>query len=305
MHRARDIRFSELGRRQHGAIARDQLLAIGFSRHAVDGMIARGLLQPIHEGIFAIGPQLPVRVTREFAALLAIRPDPLLSHVSSAAHQDLMAAGPAVHVSITTRVRRDLTGVVVHRPRRIEPEDIVRIDNLPMTSIPRTLLDLAQILPLRRLEKAIDAADRHRSLDVAAMASVLERYRGHRGGRNIRRILGSYLSTPDAEEGIERDFQEFLDEYRLPMPELKAIVEDLLVDCWWPAARFVVELDSKGWHKTWQDHERDRKRDAILLRADIASLRVTYWRLHNERDELARDIAAGLAFRRTGTAQPA
>ena len=193
----------------------------------------------------------------------------------------------------------------MHRPRRIDPEDIVRIDGLPMTSVPRTLLDLAQLLPFGRLEKAVDAADRRGSLDLIALASVLERYRGHRGGRNLRRILRGYLSTPGAEEGIERDFEQFLDEYRFPLPQLKTIVEGLLVDCWWPAARFVVELDSKGWHKTWQDHERDRKRDAVLLRAGIASLRITYWRLHNEREEVARDVAAGLGFRQAGIGLPA
>ena len=86
-----------------------------------------------------------------------------------------------VHVSISSRVQRRLQGVVVHRPRRIDPEDRVRVDDLPVTSIPRTLLDLAQILPLTRLEKVIEAADRKGDLDIAAVQDAMERYRGIRG----------------------------------------------------------------------------------------------------------------------------
>lgn len=304
MGHERDVRFRELGRRQHGAVARDQLLATGFSQSAIGRLIARGLLQQVHEGVYVIGPQRPSELARQYAALLAIRPNPLLSHITAAAHQDLMRAGGIVHVSISTRVQRDLSGVIVHRPRRIDPEDIVRIDGMPMTSVPRTLLDLAQILPTSRLEKAVDAADRREVLDLTAVRGVMDRYCGHRGTRNLRRVLDGYVSTPDAEEGIEREFQLLMDELEILPPLRNVIVEGWLVDCWWPDARLVVELDSKGWHKTWRDHERDRKRDADLLRAGIASLRITYARLMSERLEVARDIVSGLNFRQGGASQP-
>lgn len=185
-----------------------------------------------------------------------------------------------------------MAGVIVHRPRRIDPEDRVRIDGLPMTSVPRTLLDLAQILPVRRLEKVVEAADRKGDLDINAIQDVLCRYRGHRGRKPLKRIIGSFISTPDVNEGIERDFQLFLHEYGFPTPQTNVLVEGLLVDCWWPDARFVVELDSRGWHKTWQAHERDRRRDAILLRAGITSLRITHHRLHHERSDVALDLVA-------------
>jgi hypothetical protein len=205
-----------------------------------------------------------------------------------------------VHVSISSRVQRRLQGVVVHRPRRIDSEDRVRVDGLPVTSVPRTLLDLAQILPLSRLEKVIEAADRKEDLDIIAIQDVMDRYRGHRGIKGLKRILGPFISTPTVNEGIEREFQLFLHRHNLPLPQTNVLVEGLLVDCWWPEARFVVELDSRMWHKTWQAHERDRKRDAILLRAGIGSLRITSRRLHLEELEVVRDVVAGLRLHAGG-----
>jgi very-short-patch-repair endonuclease len=165
-----------------------------------------------------------------------------------------------------------------------------------MTSIPRTLLDLGQILPEGALRKVVEAAERSNQLDPQAIEDVIARYPGHRGRRPLRRILSDYQWTPGANEGIEQDFQALLAQFRLPKPQVNVLVEGLLVDCSWPEHRFVVELDSKGWHKTWEAHERDRKRDAILLRAGIASLRITYRRIHQEGAEVAADVRAGLGL---------
>jgi very-short-patch-repair endonuclease len=286
--------LTELGRRQHGVVSRGQLIELGFSPRAISRLVENSWLRVVHPGVYALGPQPLSRTGRELAALLAIGPDPLLSYSSAASRQDLMTAPAIVHVSISTRVERQLRGAVVHRPRRIDPEDRIRIDGLPVTSVPRTLLDLGLILPVSRLEKVVEAADRKGVLDLGAIGDVIDRYAGHRGRKPLKRIFGSFLSTPGANEGIEREFQMFLQEFGFPTPQTNVVVEGLIVDCWWPEARFVVELDSKKWHRSWHAHERDRKRDAILLRAGIRYLRITHHRLHNERLEVAGDLSAGL-----------
>jgi len=294
MRADRELALAKLVKKQHGVIARDQLLASGLSPSAVDFRLAQHRLWPIHAGVYAFSPAILSPAGRQIAALLAIRPDPLLSHDSSAARQGLMREGARIHVSIATRVPRRLDGVVVHRPRRIDPEDRIRVDGIPMTSLARTYLDLAQTLSYPRLQKVIEEADRTDRLDIRAVQEVIERYAGHRGCRPLRRIVSDYLWTPDSNEGMERDFQVLLADFGLPTPQVNVLVEGLDVDCWWPASRFVVELDSRGWHKTWQAHERDRKRDAILIRAGISSLRITHRRIHKEPVEVAEDVRAGL-----------
>ncbi len=300
----RERALASLAKRQHGAVARDQLIDLGFSPRAITMRVQSRRLRVIHDGVYAVAPQPLSRDGNHTAALLAIRPDPLLSHRSSAARRGFMAEGRRVHVSIASRSTRRMHGVTVHRPRRIDPEDRVRIGGFPMTSVPRTLLDLGQILAWAELRKVVEEVDRRGDLDIAALDDVISRYHGHPGCRPLRRILSDYLWTPGANEGIERDFQVLLAEYRLPTPQMNVLVEGLLVDCWWPASRFVVELDSKVWHKTWLAHERDRKRDATLLRAGISSLRITHRRIHQERGEVAQDVRAGLQNGRTSPPGP-
>jgi hypothetical protein len=290
----REHALANLVKRQHGVVARDQLLALGFSGRTIDFRVTTQRLWSVHQGVYATSPLALSAAGRQAAALLAIRPDPLLSHDSSVARQGLIKDGSIVHVSISTRVPRRLDGVIVHRPRRIDPDDRVQVDGFPMTSLPRTFLDLGQTSSYPRLQKIIEEADRTERLDIRAVEEVIDRYPGHRGRRPLRRIVSDYLWTPDANEGIERDFQVLLSDFGLPTPHANVVVEGLTVDCWWPASRFVVELDSKGWHKTWEAHERDRKRDAVLLRAGISSLRITHRRIHKERAEVAADVRAGL-----------
>lgn len=290
----REGALAKLVRKQHGVVARDQLLALGFSARAIELRVTQHRLWRVHDGVYALSPAALSNAARQTAALLAIRPDPLLSHNSSVARRGLMREGSKVHVSTSTRVPRRLDGVIVHRPRRIDPEDRVRIDGVPMTSLARTYLDLGQTLPYPQLQQVVEEGDRTDQLDIRALSEVIERYAGHRGCRPLRRIISDYLWTPDANEGIERDFQLLLADFGLPTPQMNVVVEGLQVDCWWPSSRFVVELDSRGWHRTWQAHERDRKRDAILLRAGISSLRVTHRRIHKERAEVAADVRAGL-----------
>jgi hypothetical protein len=299
-HLERERALAELAARQYGAIARDQLVDLGLSSRGISLRVASRRLRVIHDGVYSVAPQELSQAGNHAAALLAIRPDPLLSHTSSA-RRGLMAEGPTIHVSIATRSTRRMRGVTVHRPRRIDPEDRVRIDGFPMTSIPRTLLDLGQMLPQAQLRKVVEATERKGDLDLVALEEVIARYPGHRGTRPLRRIVSDYLWTPGANEGIEHDFQLLLDRYGLPKPEVNVLVEGLLVDCWWPEARLVVELDSKGFHKTWEAQERDRKRDATLLRAAIAHLRLTHRRIQNEPWEVARDVKCGLqAVRKRG-----
>ena len=91
---------------------------------------------------------------------------------------------------------------------------------------------------------------------------------------------------------MEREFQLLLRKEHLPLPACNVLVRGQLVDCHWPADDFVVELDSKGFHKSWAARERDMVRDANLLRNGIATLRVTWRRMHHERSALVGDIAA-------------
>jgi hypothetical protein len=289
---ARERRLAAMARRQYGAVGRDQLIAIGFTAAAIRYRCRCGRLQPVHPRVYAVGAQRLSQRGRWFAALLATRPDPVLSHLSSAAAQQLAAERGGVHVTVERRSGRALAGVVVHRVRGIDPADVVRIDDLPVTSLPRTLLDLAETESYDRVKKIAEAAERMDGLDLLAVRACMERNPGRRGLEPLGRLLDEYSPLAGANEGLERGFQEFVDDYGIPPPLCNVLVGGLLVDFHWPEANLVVELDSREFHAHWSAAERDRERDAHLMRLDIHTLRVTDRRLRLDRDGLARDIEA-------------
>ncbi len=289
---AREKRLAATARRQHGAVGRDQLLALGFTAAAIRYRCRCGRLQRVHAQVFAVGAQPLTQRGRWFAALLATRPGPVLSHLSSAAAQELARERGPVHVTVPRRNGRDLSGVVVHRVGRIDRADIARVDGLPLTGLPRTLLDLAETEPYDRLRTIAEAAERKDELDLLAVRACMERNPGRRGLAALGRLVDEYRPLDGANEGLERRFQEFAAEFGFPPPLCNVLVDGLLVDCHWPQANLVVELDSREFHAHWAAGERDRERDARLMRLDIHTLRVTDRRLRFDRIALAADIEA-------------
>jgi hypothetical protein len=197
-----------------------------------------------------------------------------------------------IHVTTTCRSTRDLHGVTVHRARSIHPADRTRVDGFPVTTLSRTLLDLAETLAPARLEAVFEEADRRELLDLNELRATAERNPGRRGLRPYLALIDGYFPTPDANEGIEREFQLLLLDEGLPLPEVNVLVAGHTVDCFWPAANFVVELDSREHHRTWAARERDLVRDADLLRAGVPSMRVTRRRMRSERAQLVADLRA-------------
>ena len=180
----------------------------------------------------------------------------------------------------------------VHRARSIHPSDRARVDGFPITSLSRTLLDLAEALTPERFEAVFEEADRRELLDLNELRATAERNPGRRGLRPYLALIDGYFSTPEAREGIEREFQLLLHEEGLPLPELNILAAGHTVDCYWPAADFVVELDSREHRRTWAAREGDLVRDADLLRGGVPTLHVTKRRMREDRPKLVADIRA-------------
>lgn len=286
----RERLLAQMATEQHRAVGHDQLLQLGFTRNSIAYRLRSGRLQRWHPGVYIVGPGIPNQRGRWFAALLATRPGSALSHLSALAHDGLAKEGRRIHVTTERQAARTLQGVTVHRARRLDPADLKRVDGIPLTTLPRSLLDLAETEPGYVLEKAFEAADRKDDLDLVAIRRCAERNPGRRGIKPLLSLVDRYLATPDSHEGMERDFQLLVAEEGLPRPLCNVLVAGRLVDCHWPADDFVVELDSKGFHKGWAARERDLVRDASLLRLGITTLRVTWRRMRHERADLVEDV---------------
>ena len=193
------------------------------------------------------------------AAVLACGPAALLSHQSGAAHWELLASARSRIDVIAPRSRTVRPGIAVHRIRHMHPADRALKDGIPVTTVARTLLDLAAAIPLRQLKRALEQAERLRLFDLKAIERLLSRSRGHRGRSALVALLGAYSGPPPATRSeLERRFLDICSDAGLPRPLVNVFIAGFEVDAVWPDRRLVVELDGYRFHHTREAFERDR-----------------------------------------------
>jgi predicted transcriptional regulator of viral defense system len=293
-----DVMVAELAGRQHGVVAHWQLKALGLERGAITHRLAAGRLHRLHAGVYAVGHRKITYRGRWMAGVLACGPDAVLSHRNAAALWNLLPYdGALVHVTFTARGRRAFGHIRPHQPRRLHPDDATVVDGIPVTSVARTLLDLAATGPARRLERAFEAAERERTLDMRRVNELLGRGRGHRGHGPLVTVIEQFTEPPPhVRSRLERRFFDLCAAAGLPRPEVNAWVEGYEVDMLWRDEKVVVELDSWRFHGTRAAFERDRRRDVKLRLAGFQPTRFTWRRLATEPEELVGDVRGLIAL---------
>jgi hypothetical protein len=187
--------------------------------------------------------------------------------------------------------------VVLHRVRRLDPVDVTVLEGIPVTTVARTLLDLAEVVSIRQLEHAYEDAERLRILDVRAVHDVLRRGHGRRGLRPLTAVVTRITGPPEPTRSeLERRFLDLCREFAIPPPIVNALLHGFEVDALWPDQRLVVELDGRAFHVTRAAFERDRRRDTELQLAGYRVIRVTERRLAEEPAEVAADIRSLLGL---------
>src|SRR3954467_9879235 len=167
--------IAELALSQHGAVAHRQLVGGGLRAGAIQRLIDAGWLHPLHKGVYAVGHRGVSWLGRCMAAVLACGPIALLSHQPAGALWEVRrSSSPVLHVTVT-RPRKGPRGVAVHHVRSLHPEDVAEIDGIPVTSLARTLLDNAEVLPLRQVVRMIEEAERREIFDLGAVERLMRR----------------------------------------------------------------------------------------------------------------------------------
>jgi len=294
LHRtARERALAAIATRQHGVIARAQLEELGVSRRGIDRGIASGRLAPLHRGVYAVGHRAVSREGRWLAAVLAIGPDAVLSHRSAAALWGLRATS-RTRIEVTVgRAVRSRPGIQVHRAPL--PDDEIAVEGgIPVTSINRTLVDLAAVLRPAELRRAAEQAEATRRADPVSLDAVVRRHSRRRGVHRLRAIVDGGIEATVTRSELERRFLAFLEEAGLPHPDVSATLEagarTFEVDCVWRDARVVVELDGARHHDTRAAFERDRERDRILQAAGWRVVRLTWRQLRDAATAVAGDL---------------
>ena len=281
--------LARLAARQHGVVDRDQLRALGFTDEAIARLIRAGRLHRLYPGVYAVGHVVLTLRGRLLAAVLAGGPGAVLSHHSAAELQALRYdAGARIHITVPAASgRRSRPGLVLHRTRR--PIESTIVDGIPVTTPMRTLADLAETLPRRQLEKAVEQAHVLKLLDVAAIDRIAATHgAGRRGPKRLQALVRSH----DAEHTrtrsqLEDALLELCDTYDLPRPSTNVVIEGYEADFAWLDRRLIVETDSWRHHSSRARFEHDRVRDAHHTAHGWRVVRLTYARLTDEPDAVA------------------
>jgi hypothetical protein len=224
------------------------------------------------------------------AAVLACGPDALLSHRSAALLLDLLQMTETrIDVSVLDN-RRTRRGLRIHRNGRLDEEDRMVSSGIPVTSVARTLLDLAGVVRPRMLERAVDQAERLQVFDLRAVERVRERNPRRRGLAALDQVLTHYAGPTPPPSELERIFLDLCRRAQLPSPAANCFIAGSEVDIAWLDRRVVVELDGYEYHRTRQAFERDRVRDSSLQIAGYRVLRVTYRRLMREPEQVIVEL---------------
>jgi hypothetical protein len=290
--------LADRAERQHGVVSTPQLEALGYSRVAITRAAQSGRLHRLHRGVYAVGHKSLTWHSHCLAAVLACWPNALASHTSAAWLWELLASRPGTfHVTASTRRHRK-TAMRLHYARLAE-EDREVCDGIPVTSLSRTLLDLAATTSATRLDRAIERAEERGLFDLLAVDALLCRAGGHRGAGRLRRALAIYRDEPAfTRSRLERRFLALVRRSGLPAPSMNFSEAGYELDAYWQPERFAVELDVYETHGTRAAFERDRLRQENLKLQGIETIRITGPRLDREPAKVMERVARLLVQRR-------
>lgn len=227
-------------------------------------------------------------------------PGAVLSHRSAAALWGMRSPGShAIEVTMPAKGRSQKR---IQRHSAALPADEVTVrEGIPVTTVPRTIFDLAAVSSVDLVENALRESEYRRLYDRLSLRDLLARYPGRRGARAVQECLRrrAELPTGRTRSPLEERFLPFLARYGLPRPRLNAWIQvggrSFQVDCLWPRPRVVVELDSFQGHGVRPVFESDRVRDRLLLVAGYRSPRITWRQLDDEPEAIAADLRVMLA----------
>jgi very-short-patch-repair endonuclease len=284
-----ELRISMLAEAQHGLVTRRQLETLGLGRGAIEHRIAVGSLHRVRRGVYAVGHRALRPRAHILAVVLAAGPGVAVSHRSAAALSRIRrSASATVEITVPDRRRGPADARVHHAP--LPPDQVTIVDGIPVTTVERTLLDLAAVLRPEALRHALEEAEMQVRPDWRVLAELVAAAGGRRGVRALRAILDERsVGTRTTKSGLERAFLVFLRRHGLPLPDTNAWIEGYEVDCVWRGARLIVELDSRL-HLDHGKFERDRARDRALTIAGWRVVRVTWEHIHAGEDALHRDL---------------
>ena len=300
LSRGIDAATATLADAQQGVVKRLQLVELGLHPRAIDRRIAAGRLHILHSGVYSVGDRCLPPLGRLTAAVYAAGRGAVASHRSAAVLHALRAydGWPEVTARPGTRKHDDIR---ISRAA-IEPDEIMVIQGIPVTTVARTLLDLAAV-DAAGVQKAVRQAEFLGLFDLVEVSRLLERYPRRRGTARLRKMIRAFAdSDVRTRSDMEDRFHALVLDENLPAPELNGTValgeSTIEADAVWREEKLIVELDGRQSHATRRAFEVDRERDRAAAVHGWLVIRITWRQLNEHPRRLTRDIRRLLHERR-------
>jgi len=244
------------------------------------------------------------------AAVLGAGPEAVLSHYSAAA---LWSIRPTSRTAIDVTVpHRSRSSASIRRHISPVPADERGTHRgIPVTSVPRTIFDLAATEDADAVVSMLRESEFHNLWDRLSLWHLLDRYPGKRGSRTVKFAIERLKEEPSGRKRsrLEKRFAPFLRRHELPLPRFNDWIllgpKRYQVDCHWPGAGQIVELDGWEGHRTRTAFREDRARDRVLRVAGYSVTRLTWNQLDDEPEAIAADLRALLEERSRRGGAPA
>jgi Transcriptional regulator, AbiEi antitoxin len=249
--------LARIARRQHGLVTRKQLLAAGISREEIRRRIQKGALLVVHRGVYRVGHKAPSIESRYLAAVLACGDGAVLSG-DAAGYLWGLIKGTAPPPEVTAPKRRRVRGVRTRHARRGEIEATI-CRGIPITTVPRTLVDLSSLLQLEDLARACHEAGVLHRTTPRQVEKILTKRPNAPGAKQLRKVMRGEVHVTLSR--LERKFLQRLKENALDLPITNKSADGRRVDCRWPQRNLTVELDSYRYHSSRHAWEQDRRRE--------------------------------------------
>ena len=303
MPNALDDKVSGHAARRHGVVSSTELAALGASRAALRHRVATRRLQALGPGVFLVAGAPKTWHAEILAATLAAGPDACASHRAAAA----VYAFPGfverhLEIVVPRGQRPRVPGVKVHHVGELPDHHRRVVDEIPVTSVARTVFDLCGCVHPGRAERALDYCLARRMVTIPACWRVVYDLAEHgRPGTALTRSLlqarGHGYVAPASE--LERKMLRLLHDAGLPTPARELDVGD--ADGWvgrvelvYRNAKILIEVDSRLHHTALGDYERDRIRDNRLVADGWRVLRFTSEQITHHPGEVTRTVRRAL-----------
>jgi hypothetical protein len=284
--------IEQLASRSHGVVTRRELLEAGITRAEIESRLRKGGLLREYRGVFRVGHRAPSVEARYLTAVCAAGAGALLAGRAAAYLYGLIKGSPPPAEVITVGKRR-LAGVRTRDTRRIDPRDAATYVGIPITTVPRTLVDLAGVLDAEALGGACHEAGIKYRVTPAQVRLVIDRRPNTPGVQQLWRILDG--DDPVTISRLERRFVKLIRDAGLPLPVTNKPAGGRRVDCRWPELKLTVELDSYRYHRSRYAWERDRRREREARARGDEFRRYTYGDVYEEADATLAELRRLLA----------